>query len=416
MKNVLILGCGRGQIPIMKLCQSYGWNVIGVSPKGDYPGLEIADVVIYANVRDAEDVLDKIRIGNICIDAVVTDQLDVGVLTAARIADELKLKGIGSNIATLFTNKYAMREKARELGFDVPCSVSADSYEQAVRLINDNNQLFYPLMLKPVDSDASRGVYKITNQEELFDKIPYSLNYSHSGKVILENYIAGKEYVVEAYTSNYKTTNLTVGHRDYFDIPDTFIPCATVFSDADSASSALEVRLKDINKKLVEGFGLPFGITHAEYLYDENADKIYLVEIAARGGGVFISSDLIPAACGVNANDLLVREVLSIDSQQIPALKKGAAAYFCYLTPKGTVVKIDGLEHVKKIKGVRKAFFDNIHIGQTNQSIKDKSSRKGPILVEGKTKADCYRVIKEVKNVLCIEVEDNGEKKGIIWG
>ena len=90
MKNVLVLGCGRGQIPIMNLCHQYGCNVIGVTPKGDYPGTKIADLLIFANVRDYDDILYKIK--DIRIDAVVTDQLDIGVLSAATLAEKLSIK------------------------------------------------------------------------------------------------------------------------------------------------------------------------------------------------------------------------------------------------------------------------------------------------------------------------------------
>ena len=413
MPNVLVLGCGRGQIPVMNLCHKYGWRVIGVSPKGNYPGFDKADSVIFADVRNYKDVL--IHIKDIKVDAVITDQLDVGVLTAAQVAEYYNLKGIGTNVATLFTNKYEMRKRAEQIGINVPNSICVRNSDEAIATIENEKRLKFPLMMKPADSDASRGVHKIYNKEELKDLFLNSLSYSKCKNVIIEEFIAGREFVIEAYTSNGNTTNLIVGHRDYFNIPDTFIPCATVFVDANSADSDLENRLKRINKKIVEGFGLPFGITHAEFLYNEAEDKIYLVEIAARGGGVFISSDLIPAACGVDANDLLVREVLGMNLPSEIALTKGAAAYFCYLLPEGVVKTIDGTNDVSLKQGVRKAFFDNIFIGMTTQSIRDKSSRKGPILVEGTTKEDCYRTIKKIKYDLQIKIENNGEIRNAIW-
>ena len=52
MKNVLVIGAGRGQVPVINLCHTYGCNVYTVSPKGNYPGLEIADGICEADVRD----------------------------------------------------------------------------------------------------------------------------------------------------------------------------------------------------------------------------------------------------------------------------------------------------------------------------------------------------------------------------
>ena len=414
MNNVMVLGAGRGQIPIMNLCHKYGWNVIAISPKGDYPGLEIADEVSYINVKDYESVLNLAREKE--ISAILTDQLDAGVMTAAYVAENMGLNGITTKVAEKFTNKFIMRKAAEQIGINVPFCVCVSCVEEAEAAIKDNQILNFPLMMKPIDSAASRGVYKVQDIDHLKKKFELSKNYSKSGKVILEQFINGKEFVVEAYTHNYKVCNLVVGYREYFNIPETFIPSATIFLDSKSATDDLSIRLKETNQKLVSGFGLKFGISHAEFLYDELNDKIYLVEVAARGGGVFISSDLIPAASGVNANDLLVRDVLGLKVDESIKISKGAAAYFCYLTPVGVVSSLNGIEKVNSVSGVIKGFFDNISLGMETKLITDKSSRKGPILVSGETVEECYNVIEQVKKVIDIKVKTKEEIKDVIWG
>lgn len=413
LQKVMVLGAGRGQIPIMNLCHKYGWYVVAVSPEGNYPGLTVADKVCYANVKDKDSVLEIAKKEG--IGAILTDQLDAGVLTAAYVAENIGIRGITSEVALKFTNKFVMRQEAEKIGINVPFSIAVSGIDEVKAALAQKPNLDFPLMMKPVDNAASKGIYKVNSLQEIESKFDWSKQYSTSGQVIIEQFIEGKEYVVEAFTRNYETVNLVVGHRDYFQIPDTFIPNATVFVDAESANSELERRLQEINKKLVEGYGLKFGITHGEYLYNEKEDKIYLVEIAARGGGVFISSDLIPGASGVNANDLLVREALGIPNAEPISINRGAAAYFCYLTPKGTVTALNGLQEAEQTAGVIKAYFDNIEIGMVSQSITDKSSRKGPILVKGKTKQECYQVIEQVKKSLHIEVSNGDKISNVIW-
>ncbi len=407
--TALILGAGRGQVPIMNLCHKYGWRVCAVSPEGNYPGLAVADKVCYANVRDEEAVLEIAKAEHAKV--LLTDQLDAAVLTGAIVSEKLGLPGIGAKVATAFTNKYVMRKCAAELGINVPACVTVTTFAEVEQALSD---LSFPLIMKPVDSAASRGVFKVNSIDEIAEHFDYTKSCSKTDTVIIEQFIEGSEYVVEAFTRNFDTTNLVVGHRDYFQISDTFIPSATVFTDAMSATSDLEKRLLATNKQLVEGYGLPFGITHGEYIYNEKEDKIYLVEIAARGGGVFISSHLIPGACGVNANDLLVREALGLPQEGI-AIQPGASAYFCYLTPSGTVTELSGLEEVEAMEDVIEAFFDNIYLGMECKSITDKSSRKGPILVSGKTKQDCYDVIEEAKKRLVIKVTNKGQLQDVIW-
>lgn len=413
MKKVMVLGAGRGQVPIIDICHKYNCYVITVSPKGDYPGLYVSDKVYYFDVTDKETIYMIAK--NEQIDAVLTDQLDEGVLTAAYISEKLGINGISYNVALKFTNKQIMRESADKLGVSIPYSFIVSSLEDAIKKLNTEKKVSYPFMIKPVDSSASRGVFKIRSEIELREKFDISMSYSSSGFVIIENYISGQEFVVEAYTKNHITNNLIIGHRDYFSIPDTFIPSATVFIDANSIDNEIESRIAKINKELVQGFGLNFGITHAEFLYDKKNDIIYLVEIAARGGGVFISSDLIPSACGINALELLVKDCLNIAYEENFSLKKGASGYFCYLLPEGKVITLEGTSEVDKIDGILKSFFDNIAIGINAGPIIDKSSRKGPILVSGISKDNCYSVIEEVKKVLKIRVVNNNKVLDAIW-
>lgn len=411
MDTILVIGAGKGQIPLINLIHGYGYRAAVVSPEGDYPGLKLADDILFEDVRAIEKIIEYARRINVC--AVLTDQLDVGVLTVAKVAEALNLKGIGVDVAEKFTDKYLMRKEAEKIGIDVPFAVKVATLEEAKKSIQ---HFRFPIMMKPIDSDASRGVYKISNFNELEKKFSESQSYSKTKEVILEEFVVGKEYVVESFTNNFETTNLAVGYRDYFSIKDSFIPSGTVFLDADSANDELERRLKEINKKIVKAFKLPFGITHAEYLYNQKEDKIYLVEIAARGGGVFISSDLIPLATGVNINDLLLRTVLKMPIPSKITLRKGASAYFCFLLPEGIIENIRGIDELQEIQGINKTFLEDVKIGERTKPILNKGSRKGPIIVEGAGKKDCYEVIKKVKEKIDIKLlNTEGKIESIIW-
>ena len=51
-KLAMVLGAGKGQVPIIDLCHKYNWNVLVVSVKGDYPGFDIAEYCEYIDVRN----------------------------------------------------------------------------------------------------------------------------------------------------------------------------------------------------------------------------------------------------------------------------------------------------------------------------------------------------------------------------
>ena len=57
-KLAMVLGAGKGQVPIIDLCHKYNWNVLVVSVKGDYPGFDIAEYCEYIDVRNKEEILN----------------------------------------------------------------------------------------------------------------------------------------------------------------------------------------------------------------------------------------------------------------------------------------------------------------------------------------------------------------------
>ncbi|UKI37051.1 MAG: hypothetical protein L6V93_02160 [Clostridiales bacterium] len=69
-------------------------------------------------------------------------------------------------------------------------------------LAEAKNADFYPLMIKPVDSQGQRGIFKAENFEELSRHFDCAMDYSRCGKVILEKHISGSEVSVNAYVKD----------------------------------------------------------------------------------------------------------------------------------------------------------------------------------------------------------------------
>ena len=407
-KTVVILGAGRGQMPIYEICLNLGCKVVFVTPKGDYPGIGKAEVR-YANVMDYKAVYEIAK--EVGADAVISDQLDAGIFSCAYVSEKLNLIGIGPDVAKRFTNKYEMRKYAEKAGVAVPKFIAVKTSQEIKEA-----KIEYPVLIKPSDNASSRGIYLVDDEAELLSHFDETKGYSSEGVVLVESYIRGTEYVVESYTRNREITNLIIGHSDYFDIPKRFVPKGRVFRDASIANTHIEKKVLEANNKLIKTYGLPFGTTHGEFIYNEPEDEVYLVEIAARGGGEFICGTLIPLASGIRANEMMVKHSLGIE-YEVPQKHLGkASAYFSYMLPEGVIISIDGIDKVKKIKGVFDPMFDNIAVGMRTPPIRDKASRKGPLLVEGDTEEDCYKVRTAMMEVLDIKVKtDSGEIKGIIW-
>ena len=412
MKKVMILGAGAGQVPLIEKCKSRNYYVIAVSPEGDYPGFMLADKCCYLDTRDKEGILTFAV--NEKIDAIMSDQTDVSVPSVAYVSGKMGLKSIGYETSLFFSNKYLMRERARDLGIAVPEFSKASALDEAKTALA---RIGLPAMIKPVDSSGSRGVYKINRVEDLERYFDHSLSFSYTQSVIVEQFINGKEYIADGLEIDGRYINTDLGIKEYFDKDNRYISKMCMFSSAASVDGPAELAVLEVNKTVAEGFGLPFGVTHGEYIISSIDGKVYLVEIAARGGGVFISSDLTPRACGIDVNEILIDYIVENKAVSVNelTLTNGVSAWMCFELKSGIIKEIRGRESLMMLPGVFKAFVDDLSVGEKTCDMTDDSQKRGPILIGADTREECYRYIQGVKDIFDVIVDSSGVESHIIW-
>lgn len=413
MKKVMILGAGAGQLPFINICKEMGCYVICASIEGDYPGFKAADKSYFADTRDKERLLEIAQAEQ--IDAVASDQTDVSMPAVAYISEKMGLKTIGYETSVAFSNKYIMRTKAKELGVAVPEFYSASSVEEAIDRLP---QITMPAIMKPVDSSGSRGVRKFSDAETLKKYFDETKACSKNGEVIIEEFITGREYLADGLAVNGKFINTDLGIKEYFDKEGMYISKMCMFTSASVITEPAELAVLEANRKMAEGLKLPFGITHGEYIVSDRDGRAYLVEIAARGGGVFLSSHLTPTACGLDTNRILLEYIINGKETDVASLTLDTktAAWMCFELPEGEVVSIDGPDELKKLDGVFLVNLDDMYIGKKINEMKDDTGKLGPVLLKGDTREQCFEIIAKVKQTLDIRVRSsNGEIKKMIW-
>ena len=405
----MILGAGLYQIPVIEKAQRMGFRAIVVSSAGNYPGFKVADKAYEIDVRDKERILEVAKKEQ--ISGIVTEQTDIAVPTVAYVAERMNLPGIDYQCALRFTNKYLMRQACEAIGVPVPRHVKASTLQEAVERSAGLN---FPIILKPVDNQGSRGVVKLRSAQEIGRYFDAALAYSSDGSVILEEFVHGKEVVIQGFANNSEFKNLVLGDRAYFDIPNLFIPKQTLFPSA--LDPELQEEVLDLNTRLITHLAPKFGITHSEYLVNPESGDIFLIETAIRGGGVFISSDLVPLACGIDPTTLLIRIAAGETIEMPTAVTPYAASgYLCFTLPDGIITRITGADALPLIPGVHKVFLQHLEPGRRTTEMRDKTQRQGPILITAKDRNALEETIQRVKETLKIEVETKNGIRDIIW-
>ena len=411
MDKLLIIGAGIGQEPIIQKAKARGVHVTVVSIPGPYPCFGLADDIVYKDIFDRDGIVEMARKKGIT--AVVSDQNDLMMPTVAYVAEKLSLPGNRFDTVMSYCNKNSFRNLCDKVGIPSPKHIAIKSED--VEVCN----IVFPLpwIVKPADSQSSIGVKKVNNPEDLNAALMVALEKSPTGSAIVEEFFEGREVVCEGFINEGKYYLLSFADRRYFNLKGVMIPSQTIFPS--TLSETIRNRIVGYEQALANSTKPSFAITHSEYLVNELTGEIRIVETALRGGGVYISSDLIPMATGIDINDVLLDKSLGIEVNVDEVFKNRsdrASAYVCFYLPEGIVQSVSGVEELKALPFVRKAYIDDLTIGQQTMPPTYKGARKGPILVQGENRKDLEKNILTVQETLKVTVKtDAGDICNICW-
>lgn len=370
MSRIMIVAGGAWQCPIVKKAKSMGHYVLCSNMFEDSPAFAFSDEFKVADVLDKEKNLNIAK--EFKPDAILTDQTDIAVPIVAYLTNQLGLKGIGEDVAQRFTNKFYMREYASKAGILVPKYKLCKTIDEADDFLRSSSIG----IIKPIDSQSSRGIHIVKSRSDLENYFDDCVQYSNAEKAILiEEYIDGTEFTVDGLktSSNYFVTAISEkSHYEY----NPNVANRLLFSNNNSRFDYDELR--NINTKLIEAMGLPFGLTHTEYKYFNG--NFYLIETAARGGGTKISSDITKLVSGIDTNRVLIN-ILTEKSEEIIVDKHHECAILGFFDFKpGKVKDIVGLKEASSMEGVYEVKIE-VEIGEILNKAQDDRSRCGYYIV-----------------------------------
>ena len=410
MKKNLIIGAGIGQYYLAKKIKERGDFLITVTLPGNQPVIPIADKVFYENVFNKEAVLEIAKQEG--IDAVISDQNDTMMPTVAYVSEHLGLPGNDTSVVNSYCNKNVFRDNCDRLQIPVPrhCPVND------VIIPIGFNSIPFPWVVKPADSQSSVGVSKVNSLEEYEIAIRNAIELSRTHSAIVEEFFSGQEIVAEGFIYKGKYYSLGFADRKYFILENLFIPSQTLFPSVVS-NSVLE-KITECETKMADYVKPAFAIVHSEYLYDSSSGQFKVVESALRGGGVYISSHLIPLYSGIDINDVLLDcavgntvDIMSIFNRR----RNRAAGYICFYLPPGEIESISGVEKCERMPFVKMLAVEDIHVGMKTHPITHKGQRMGPILLEGSNREDLDNKVMLIQDSLRIMVRDEGICKNMNW-
>lgn len=394
MKKIMMLGAGPLQVPAIKKAKETGYYVIVADQNPNAEGFLYADLSIVVSTRDEEGIYQHALIHQ--PDFIMTSTSDAPVKTVAWVNEKLGVKtGLSYADALCVTNKMHMRERLEQHGIPMPKYAKVHSAEEFESVIVEFADKF---VLKPVDNAGSRGVALIDkkNVDGLQKAYSYSQSFSNDSTLLVEEYLQGYEVSVEAFTVD--------GETEILAITDKVVSNPPYFVElGHSIQSQLDDETKKdiihIVKRTIAAVNIRNGPSHTELKITKEGPKV--IEIAARLGGDFITSKLVPLSTGI---DMVGLSILSTVGQEIRLAQrscKGAAIRF--ILPPDRAGKVSGLTGVEEAKRVQGIYEVELYktIGENVVPLESSNDRLGHIIAVGENATEaidmCEAALKKIK-------------------
>lgn len=365
----MILGAGEGQVPLIKLAKGAGWYTIVVSPHGNYPGFALADECLYTDISDRDAILQMAK--ETQISAIATDQTDISVPTVLYVAEQLGLPHIECTDVDNFRYKSRMRTICHEAGLPTIASCVTGNSEEAKAFLRS---LTNPVaIIKPVDSQGSRGVAKVDSVAALETAFAHAMNYSKRKEIIIEQFIEGQEIEVDTVVRDGEIKAVLIGDVFNFQSANTFSAYERIYPT--NLSDATQNYICSINSRTLSALGIRTGWTHGEYIVS-NDGEVYLIEAGIRGGGNYIGSDIVRTMLGYGTHEMAFLAATGDTSfYDKVALQPQFCAYKCFCLPAGEIVEL----HIDKDFLAQECVLchnlESLYEGKITDSHMDKTNR-----------------------------------------
>ncbi len=358
MKKIVIIGANSFQNKLILKAKELGYETYVFAWECGDVGEKTADFFYPISIVEKDEILSICK--KIMPDGICSVASDLASITVNYVADKLGLTANPPEIINRCTNKYEMRKCFMEASIPCPIFTRTDCINKDIK------KMSFPLIVKPTDRSGSRSITKVYNEKELDDAIHRAVTDSFEKQAIVEEYIPGEEYSLEAISYNGVHNFLTITKK-YTTGEPNFIETGHV--QPSGLSSETERKAKEMIFSALNAMGVKNGASHSEFRISDDGD-IRIIEIGARMGGDCIGSDLVRLSTGYD----FLKMVIDVACGKAPDFTKNQARH------RAEICFIFNNEDLSKLNKIKSETPERIYYTsdiQKSNSVIDSSSRWG---------------------------------------
>lgn len=399
MKRVLMVGAGSCQINAINRIKALGFEVVVADYHTSSAGKIVADYALLADTFDEAAILAGAV--DYQVDGVLTVGTDQPVYVVNRVAEKLKLpQFISSETALWVTNKKAMKQRFEAYSLPTtPYVCLSEDFDEANVLALEG-----PYVIKPLDSQGQRGIYKVATIPAIRSLFSEVLKHSRQHELLVESYYKNDEITVSGWVVSGQVEIFTISDRVTFP-PDEKLGVCLAHNHPSKHSAQYGEAIITLTHEICKVFHIKEGPIYFQLFIGERG--LLINEIACRLGGAF-EDITIPYATDIDVLALNIYGSLGQKTYDWPDSYKpielrpiksySTQLFFCH---PGKIDAMTPIEDILSWPFVLGAAY-NYRVGDEICALENASQRAGYFIVTGRTSEEVHRHVAMVFNALCI--------------
>lgn len=282
-ESIAVIGADPYNRQLLEKAKEAGYRTILFPYGRDRRSRKLADKFYPVQATRTKKVVSICRKENVV--GVVANVLDETAVIVSRISSELGLHGIPYENFLKIRNKCCVRDLTDGI----------EGLSQIWHYEYDGNRMppSYPCVVKPCVSTGKIGMKVVFSEDEFRSAVSYAEKYG-KGKVLVEEYIPGKEFCVETISFEYGHKVLQITDKESADDRHRV---EIAYHEPAALPDEVVARIHRIVPEILRKVGYRDGAAHLDMKLTPSGEMC-LIEINLRGGGDNISNFLVEYSTG----------------------------------------------------------------------------------------------------------------------
>ena len=339
-KKLLILGANPETANIVKIAKEMGVTTIVTDYDPNAPAKKFADISYDINGLDVDAICEMAIKEQ--VDGVIVGVADVLVQPYQQVCERLGLPCYANEkTALVFNNKRLFKQTCAEYGIEGIPEYSLD----------DKNAIVYPVIVKPADSNSSKGITLVRHRSELDSAVARAKAESRASTVLIERYMECSDISIYYTIVDGKVYLSTLSDRYTLRTDSSVTPICLgdVFPSQYYDNFIQTEHPKYV--KMFKDLGVTNGILYVSAFYENGHFYVYDPGFRLQGGGFHLT---LKGVNGFDQRKMLINFALTgsmayydLDVLNDPKMHGQSAATVWFLLKPGLIDQISGLDYVK---------------------------------------------------------------------